>query len=220
MFNDFRGYDDNLRDAMISIPPTLLVSSLGVMQDIRTCQTMDFKFPGDIIYCLGATGDEIGGSEYLAYTGEKISGKRYVGNKVPEVRAGEFKKTYVAFEKALRAGLVASSTSIERGGLGVALARSALAGMLGAMISLEKAPGDAARDDVVLYSESQGRILVTVQPSKKNQFEDMFAGLPFARIGEVSGPPSIEITGRNGGTIVRTDVDSLMKRYKGLFRDF
>jgi phosphoribosylformylglycinamidine synthase II len=220
MFNDFRGYDEDLREAFVSIPPTLLISSIGIVHDIRSCQTIDFKFPGDFVYCIGVTADELGGSEYLAYMGERIAGKRHVGDNVPRVDASEFKKIYVAHEKALLEGLISSSISIERGGLGVALAKSALAGMLGATISLEAVRGEVARNDFALYSESQGRLLVSVQPSRKAAFERVFGGLPFALLGQTTPEPLIEIMGRDGRRIIKTDIDSAMKSYKGLFKDF
>ncbi len=220
MYNDFRGFDENFREVFISIPPTLLISSIGVVDDIRLCQTMDFKFPGDCVYCLGLTRDETGGSEYLAHMGEAITGKKYIGDSVPEVKAEEFIKIYRAYERALKAGLVSSGISVERGGLAVALAKSAMAGLHGVRIGLENLPVDVSRNDTVLFSESQGRLLVSVNPSKRDEFEGIFAGLPFANIGHVSDDESIEVRGKDGRVIVSTDVVSLMNAYKGVFKDF
>jgi phosphoribosylformylglycinamidine synthase II len=220
MFNDFRGYDDAFNEIILSIPPTLLVSSIGVVEDIRRCQTIDFKFPGDLIYAIGRTDDETGGSEYLAYTGEQISGRRYIGDAVPKVTADEFAKIYRAVEAAIGRGLVASSISMERGGLGLALAKSALAGMAGVTVRLTDVPSLAERNDTLLYSESQGRVLVSVSPANRAAFERIFKGLPIGLIGEVSEKAEILITGRSGKVIVQTDVDSLMKTYKGRFKDF
>ncbi len=219
MFNDFRGFDEEFKETFISIPPTLLVSSIGVVRDIRKCQSIDFKFEGDLIYCLGATHDETGGSEYLAYIGEKIAGRRYVGDSVPFVTPKEFRKLYRAYESALGAGLVASGLSIERGGLGTALARSAMAGLRGMTIGLGLVPGDAPRDDSVLYSESQGRILASVHPSASREFERMFSGLPFSCIGYVTKEPAVEIRGRSGSVVIKTDIHTVLKRHKELFRD-
>ncbi|HOD13695.1 MAG: phosphoribosylformylglycinamidine synthase [Spirochaetes bacterium] len=220
MFNDFRGYDEEFRQAMISIPPTLLVSSFGVVGDIRLCQTIDFKAPGDLIYVIGGTSGETGGSEYLAYAGEKSTGKRWIGASVPRVDTGAFKKLYRALETALAKGLVASSTSVERGGLGLALAKSSMAGMMGFTARLSDVPAETGRDDFILYSESQGRVLVSVDPAKKDGFERLFAGLPLGRIGSVTGGDAIEITGRKGNPVVRTGVQRLMNVYKGLFKEF
>ena len=220
MFNDFRGYDDTFNEIILSIPPTLLVSSIGLVTDIRKCQTIDFKFPGDLIYAIGMTDDETGGSEYLAYSGEKISGRRYIGDAVPKVMAGEFAKIYRAIEAAIDQGLVASSISMERGGLGLALAKSSLAGMIGVTARLSDVLSRTERNDTILYSESQGRMLVSICPANRAAFEGIFKGLPIGCIGEVSEKAVVEITGRNGNTIVHADIDSLMKMYKGRFKDF
>ncbi len=220
MFNDFRGYDENFREEMISIPPTLLVSSIGVVDDIRKCQTIDFKFPGDLVYVIGVTREEMGGSEYLAYRGETISGRRYIGDAAPSVPAEGFVAAYRALETVIDRGLVASCLSVERGGLGVALAKSAMAGMLGLSANLAAVQSETDRNDSILYSESQGRVLVSVNPSKKKEFEKVFAGVPVGLIGAVTESSIIEIIGLKGKTIVRTSIDELMKVYKGLFKDF
>ncbi|MBN2078493.1 MAG: phosphoribosylformylglycinamidine synthase, partial [Spirochaetes bacterium] len=220
MFNDFRGYDEEFREATISIPPTLLISSIGVVEDIRKCQTIDFKIPGDLVYCLGTTGDETGGSEYLAYMGEKISGMKYSGDAVPRVDADEFKKTYRALEGAIREGLVASCISVERGGLGLALAKSAMAGMRGVEIDLAALPAGIDRNDYLLFSESQGRVLVSVGPEKREAFEKVIGGVPAGLLGTVSDGPDVVIRGVRGNPVVMTDVDSLQEAYRGLFRDF
>jgi len=220
MFNDFRGYDENFSEELISIPPTLLISSIGVVDDIRKCQTIDFKSPGDLIYLVGMTRDEVGGSEYLAFMGEKLSGRRYIGDSAPAVPAEGFVKTYRALETAIERGLVASCMSVERGGLGVALARSALAGMLGFSADLGAAPAETGRNDAILYSESQGRVLVSVNPTRKKEFEQVFAGLPAGLMGTVGGSADIEIIGLNKKRIVQISIDDLMKAYKGLFKDF
>jgi phosphoribosylformylglycinamidine synthase subunit PurSL len=220
MFNDFRGFDETFREEMISIPPTLLVSSIGVVDDIRTCQTIDFKFPGDLVYLIGVTRDETGGSEYLAYRGEMISGRRYIGDDAPSVPAEGFVTLYRALETAIDRGLVSSSLSVERGGLGLALAKSALAGMLGFSADLAAVPSETGRNDSILYSESQGRVLVSVNPARKKEFEQIFAGMQVGLIGTVTEKPVIEITGLKGNTIVRIGIDELMETYKGLFKDF
>jgi len=222
MFNDFRGYDENFNEVFISIPPTLLVSSIGVVEDVRACQTMDFKVPGDLIYVAGVTGDEMGGSEYLACMGERLSGKRYIGDTAPEVSAEDNTRTYRALENALAKGLVASCASIERGGLGVALAKSALAGMLGITADLSKAPSGIqnARNDTILFSESQGRLLLSVDPARRAEFEDVFRGVPLGLIGHVAEEPVVVLNGTEGREIVWAYLDSLMKSYKGVFKDF
>ncbi len=220
MFNDFRGYDENFNEVFISIPPTLLVSSIGVVDDVRACQTIDFKCAGDLVYVAGMTDDETGGSEYLACMGEKLSGRRYIGDAAPGVSAEDNIRTYRALENALAKGLVASSASVERGGLGLALAKSALAGMLGVAVDCSKVPSRTQRNDAILFSESQGRVLLSVNPARRAEFEHVFSGVPLGLLGSVTADAAVTVTGTKGNTIVRTDIDSLMKSYRGVFKDF
>lgn len=221
MFNDFRGFDENFNPVNISVPPTLLVSSIGVVDDVRLCQTIDFKFEGDIIYVIGTTLAETGGSEYNGYIGEKKSGKKYTGNDIPKVDTKSFRKIYDAYESAVKKGLIASGISVERGGLGVALAKAGIAGMLGFEVGLGKAVSSGiSRNDIILYSESQGRFVVTVNPGRRNEFESVFVGLPFAAIGNVRGDSKVIIKGLNGETVVSADVSILEKSYRSKFSGF
>ncbi len=221
MYNDFRGYDADFNEVTISVPPTLLISSIGVVEDVMVCQTIDFKFPGDAVYVIGLTRDETGGSEYFAYMGEKTSGRGYIGVNVPMVDSAAFKKTYAAYEAAMKKGIIVSGISIERGGLGLAVAKSAMAGMLGVAIDLTAVPADGTlRDDVVLYSESQGRLLVSVDSARTAEFEAMFNGVPFARIGEVLQLSRIEIRGASGKPIVTTSVQECLDAYRAVFKNF
>ena len=90
MFNDFKGFDAKGNPVFISIPPTLLVSSIGVIKDVRKAHSIDFKFDGDLIYLLGETYDELGGSEYIRFLGEQDK-EEYTGT-VPEVRGRRIKR--------------------------------------------------------------------------------------------------------------------------------
>jgi phosphoribosylformylglycinamidine synthase II len=221
MFNDFRGYDENFDEVVISIPPTLLISSIGVIDSIDYCQSLDFKYENDLIYVLGETRDETGGSEYCAYMGEKIEGKAFTGTEVPDVDAEKNAVLYRAFEGAMKDGLIASSISIERGGLGIAIGRSALGGQLGFNIDLSKVPQRGVeRNDTLLFSESQGRFLVSVAPQNKSAFEDAFTECIFGEIGTITKKSTGNIKGLSGNECATLDLDLLMKKYKGLFEGF
>ncbi|UCG39649.1 MAG: phosphoribosylformylglycinamidine synthase subunit PurS, partial [bacterium] len=99
----------------ISIPPTLLVSVIGRMQDVRRAVTMDLKEEGNLLYVLGVTGDELGGSEYYAHLG-------FTGSREPRVSFPEALERYLRYHSALREGLVRSCHDCSDGGLAVALA--------------------------------------------------------------------------------------------------
>ncbi len=215
MFNDFKGYDENFDEVNISIPPTLLISSIGVMKDITKAVTIDFKIPGDLIYLIGNTGDETGGSEYNAFMGEREHNEKFTGTNVPRVNAEPSMKVYRSMERAIDERLAASCISIERGGLAVASAKSAAAGMLGCEIRLSGiSNNDIQRNDILLYSESQGRFLVSINPANKDKFEKIFNDLPCHLLGSVKNESSFIIEGISGKKIINTDIPEIDYNYK------
>lgn len=221
MFNDFSGFDEDFNEVNISIPPTLLISSIGVISDFRKSQTMDYKFADDLIYIVGETHEETGGSEYFALMGEITSGRQYYGTRVPEVNTSLFKKLYYAMEKAISEEVLSSCISIERGGLAIALAKSSVSGELGAEINISKVPGtDNLRDDYRLYSESQGRFIVSIDPCRKEKFESLFNGLPFACIGKVRNDKRFLVKSSGEKTIIDTTVETLGSSYRDTFKNY
>jgi len=214
MFNDFKGFDEHGNPIKISVPPTLLISSIGVIDDVQKTVSLDAKVAGDLVYVIGETHDELGGSEYYALVGEQAQGRRFIGNTVPRVDAAKNKRAYAALAHCIQQGLLASAQSIHRGGLAVALAKTAIGGELGMDISLENLPGTVSRDDFALYAESQGRIVVTIAPENKARFEETMRGNRFANIGVVRNDKQFTIHGRNKSTIVATTIDSLLYAYK------
>ncbi len=226
MFNDFKGFDESGNPLKISVLPTLLVSTIGVMKDARKAISIDPKFEGDLVYILGRTSEELGGSEYFAMKGEQERGRKYIGNNVPHVNASANIDTYRAFSKVVEEGLVASAISVHRGGLATALAKSAIAGQLGMDIDLDSVPIDnefGMRNDSLLYSESQGRLVVTVNPANKERFEDLMKGVEYSEIGRVRGDNRFIVTGFSGQsskTVVDTTIDKMTESYKSTFKDY
>ncbi|MHB8763850.1 MAG: phosphoribosylformylglycinamidine synthase subunit PurS [Deferrisomatales bacterium] len=195
--------DYQVGSTKISIPPTVLFSVLGKVDDVRRCVTMDAKRPGDRVYALGTTRPELGGSEFWAMKG-------FVGNRVPRLRVDESLLLYRALEEAIRQGLVASCHDASDGGLAVALAETAFAGGLGIAADLSRAPAEGVtRDDELLFSESQSRFVVTVAPERAAAFEALFQGRPAARVGEVTAEPVLALGGLGGREVVRADVARL-----------
>ncbi|MBT3864525.1 phosphoribosylformylglycinamidine synthase [Candidatus Peregrinibacteria bacterium] len=215
MFNDFQGYDKDGNQIKISIPPTLLISSLSVVDDISKVVTMDAKTPGDLIYILGTTKDELGGSEYFDYTQ-----KGWLGNAIPQVNAVKSKAMYKAFKKAVDQDLLASSISVTLGGLGIALAKKAISGQLGINVNLAKIPTNKElRPDHLLFSETQSRILVTIKPENKTQFEEHFQDHTFAEIGSIVREPDLIIK-NNEETILNTPLQALTESYHSTFKNY
>lgn len=211
MKNDF--YDGATK---ISIPPTILFSVIGKIEDARKSVTMDVKRPGDIVYILGTTGNEMGGSEYLAMRGG-------IGNTVPKVNPEKALKRYRALHMAITGGLIASCHDLSDGGLAVALAEKAFAGGYGIAADLGRVLwGDAEplrSDAVLLFSESASRHLVTVRPENRDAFETAMAGNCFSAIGTVTEEAIVTITGLSGKTIVNAGIEELKEAWQSPLRE-
>ena len=118
----------------------------------------------------------------------------------------------------MKAGLVASAIGLSRGGFAISLAKSAIAGKLGAVVDLSKLPGKAKRATEALFSESQGRILVTVRPDAVDAFQRMCKSIPSANIGQVTQDTIVSIQG--DGQFVNLSVDQLESAYRSFFKDW
>ncbi|MFC1615883.1 AIR synthase-related protein [Patescibacteria group bacterium] len=219
MFNDFKGFNQNGESLKISIPPTLLVSSISVIDDATKTVSLDTKIPGDLVYIIGDTKNELGASEYFLHMDKK---GKIIGNNVPQVDHGIAKKIYEKMAEATDKRLIASAFSPNIGGLGITLAKKAIAGQLGMEIDLTKIPGadNFEREDYLLFSESQSRIVVTVDPNKKDEFENLMNGLKIAQIGVVTEDQNFIIKGFNGDDIIKTNVPNLDDYYRKTFKQF
>jgi len=206
--------DYQIGDTKISIPPTVLFSVIGKIGDVRKAVSMDVKRPGDLLYLLGTTRNELGGSEYYATLGA-------TGCQVPRVDAVTALRRYRQLNKAQQQGLVASCHDLSDGGLGVALAEKAFAGGYGIQADLGKVFVDekGLRDDQILFSESQSRLLVTVRPEFRQQFEALFDGQPFSLLGEVIAAPVVEIRGVQGEVVVKSNIDDLKAAWQAPLKE-
>jgi len=205
--------DYQIGDTKISIPPTLLFSVIGRIDDVRCATTMDAKCAGDLVYLLGRTDDELGGSEYYALHNE-------LGTRVPQVDAQSAMARYRSLNAAQQQGLVASCHDLSDGGLAVALAETAFAGGLGMDVAL--APLDAPPglpDATLLFSESASRLLVTVKPEHRDAFEALFAGQSCRQIGQVSTTDTLRITGRDGAPLVSAALAELKAAWQAPLKE-
>jgi len=207
MFNEFKGFDKNGNPISIEVDPTLLVSSIAVLEDNSKAVSLDTKIPGDLIYIIGETKDETGGSEYLKMKG-------FVGNSVPKVDGEKAKTLYKTFRQAVEKRLIASALSPGIGGLAVTLAKKAIAGQLGMELDLSPLP-QLDRKDSLLFSESQFRFVVTIDPKRKEEFETLFAEFPHYEIGKVTESKQFKIAGS-----VETEIDSLNRAYRKTFKGY
>jgi phosphoribosylformylglycinamidine synthase len=191
-----------------TVTPTLLITALGIVPDVRLVVSMDVKDVGDLIYIVGQTYNELGGSEYY-----KLKG--FVGNSVPKVWASQAIKTFKAITKAVDLGLVKACHDLSEGGLGVAAAETTFAGGYGMELHLRKVPAENLnRNDFILFSESNSRFLVEVSQKAKEEFEALLRGVAFAEIGKVTKTPRLCIYGLKDEVVVDASLNDLLASWK------
>jgi len=162
-----------------SVRPTLLITGIGIMPDVRKVVTPSFKGEDNPIYIVGLTKEELRGSAYLRLKGVD-------GGEVPRIDGRVSKRIIDTLISVVDEQLVLSCHDLSEGGLGVAVAEMVIASKnLGAEIDLRKVLSETRRSDYVLFSESASRFLVEVDRNKCKQFEEFFSGLPFSKIGRV-----------------------------------
>jgi phosphoribosylformylglycinamidine synthase len=195
----------------IAIPPSLLISALGQMNDVRRCITMDLKSPGNLLYQIGMTRDEMGGTHFALIHDLE-------GGIVPKVDAQHARRLFAALHRAIGAGFVRACHDLSEGGLAVAAAEMAFAGDLGARIELANVPHEpdieeSHRSTVLLFSESNTRFLCEVSPEHAEAFEKTLTDLPFARIGEVSDSSQVEILAPDGSPAIALPLENLKQAW-------
>ena len=197
----------------ICIPPTLLISAVAVMEQVERALSMDCKKEGNLIYIVGTTYDELGGSHYYGIHG-------FIGNNVPRVDPRRGKRLMDSLSAATDKGLVRACHDLSEGGLGVAAAEMAFAGELGMAIHLANVPLGSLinRDDLILFSESNTRFLLEVTPEDRHQFDKMMAGFDCAAIGNVTSDRTIKIYGLSGEQVLSTPLAELKEAWQNPLR--
>jgi len=206
-----------VRGRSISIPGALLISAMAVMEDTDRVISMYLKEPGDLIYIVGETYDELGGSHYFDTLG-------HTGNNVPRVSIKQAKAAFGALSRAAGSGLIRAMHDCSDGGIGVCAAEMAFAGDLGMDLFLNEVPyaqtrysipdTQYKRDDFVLFSESNSRFIVEVNKKDRKKFEKSLKGIPHGLIGCVSGEKKFNIYGLDGDICVKSDIEELREAWK------
>jgi phosphoribosylformylglycinamidine synthase len=169
---------------------------------------MDLKSPGNLLYVIGETFQELGGSEYY-----KLKG--YLGASVPKVKGAKAKRTFKVITKAIDMGLVKSCHDLSEGGLAVAAAEMAFAGDLGAEVDLSQLPGKGLiRNDFALFSESNSRFLLEVSERDRQDFEDLMRGKSCNQIGKVTASKRLAISSLDKKILVDASVAELRRSWK------
>jgi phosphoribosylformylglycinamidine synthase len=201
----------------IAIPPSLLISALGMVDDVEKCVTMDLKEPDNYLYQVGLTREELGGSHFALV--HSLSGGR-----VPGVDPEMARRIFAAVHRAIDAGLVQACHDLSEGGLAVAAAEMAFAGNLGLRVFLGQVPQAIDPDErsaaalaelekkvhntdlhplatypgatvALLFSESNTRFLCEVRPEDTERFEAALGDVPHALVGEVVDTGQLQIVG-------------------------
>lgn len=202
MKNDYTGGGEK-----ISIPPTVLFSVMGVINNVTCAQTTDFKKAGDQIYLLGGTWREMAGSEAAQQLGIR-------GGRVPQVDAGTALPRYRAVAALTGQRAISAAHDLSDGGFAVALAEMCIGGRLGARVDLNaiRAMEGMSRTEL-LYSESASRLLVSVKPEFACFMDALSAWQLCTRVGEVTDDGHLTLSSGDS-PVLHERVDDLARAFK------
>ncbi len=202
MFNDFKGYNKKGHPIKISIPPTLLISSIGIVDKISYLTKITPEV-GDLIFIIGKTKNQLQNSEY-----EKIFG--FKKTNLPNVEAKESIKLYKNFEKANKLKLFNSALGVDLGGVGITLIKMAIASNNGLEIDLSSL--SISSIEQFLFSETQSRIVVSIKKNNVIKFKKLFGNSNIFKIGTCND--SNLITFRNKNKMYCEKIINFEKSYK------
>jgi phosphoribosylformylglycinamidine synthase II len=173
---------------IFTIPPTLLISAIGIIENVDRCVSMDLKAAGHDIFIIGETRDEMGGSEYYRLMGMD-------GGTVPGLDFQSASAIMQRLHLAINSGLVLACHDLSEGGLALAIAEMAFSGNVGVEIDIGAVPhaGMKIRHDALLFSESNTRFLVEVKKENSDDLMHLFKALPAACIGHTTNEDRLRI---------------------------
>jgi phosphoribosylformylglycinamidine synthase len=189
----------------IVIPPTLLISALGQVPDVRQCVTMDLKEPGNLLFLAGTTKEEMGGSHYHLVHG-------LAGGVVPRPDLTHAPRLFRSLHEAMRRGLVRACHDLSEGGLVVGAAEMAFAGGIGA--DFTAAIDKSLADTIALFSESTTRFLIEARPRDAEALRGCFGAVPLAQVGQTCKEPRLRVAGASGEWVVWAALDQLQQAWQ------
>ncbi|WP_233148259.1 AIR synthase-related protein [Rhodopirellula sp. MGV] len=211
--NEFSYFDDGGEKQTISIPPSLLISAMGQIEDVSHAITMDAKEAGNVVFLVGGTKDEMGGSHYCLVSDLD-------GGQVPVMDVPVAKATFAAVHEVIRGRLVRSCHDLSEGGLAVAACEMAMAGGLGMQVDLSVASDQMAielSDTQWLFSESNSRFLLEAPASAADEIAEIFRkhGVAAAQLGTMQAEPVLSVKGQDGtSTCLEVAMDSAKRAWK------
>jgi phosphoribosylformylglycinamidine synthase len=195
-------------DRHVVIPPTLLISALGRVPDVRRCVSMDLKAPGNLLFLVGLTKDEMGGSHHHRVRGLE-------GGKVPRPELALAPQVFTGLHAAILRGVVRSCHDLSEGGLAVAVAEMAFAGGIGADLTHLRSGQAALADDVLLFSESTTRFIVEVAPGDAAVLRECLGSeVPLVQLGQTCKEPRLRIAGVGGEWVVWAELAQLKEAWQ------
>jgi phosphoribosylformylglycinamidine synthase len=203
-------YNESVKTA---VPPTPEIFAVGIVDDIRTCVTSDFKTEGNLVYLVGKpTEKELGGSEY--YNMMKIE-----GGIVPKTDSEILKHCMIGLLACMKKQYIAACHDLSEGGLGACLAEMAIGGDIGATIGVSEVSKEL-RTDVKMFSESNTRWVVEVKKEAQTEFESQLKKdhVSFILLGKTKGDHLIIKDGTK--TVVDLSVDVLRECWRKPIWDF
>jgi phosphoribosylformylglycinamidine synthase len=198
---------------VISIPPTLLVTAMGMVSDVTRCRTMDAKKAGHLLLVVGQTTSALGGSHYLAITGDASRDSR-----IPHVDLQAGPATAAAVADLIEARLVQSAHDCSDGGLLVAAAEMAMAGRLGVDLNLDAMPTDRTLDEVTLcFAETPSRYLLEIAPEQLDAVARRLQqrGIAFGQVGSFAAHGKVTARTQRTGQVLTAAVDDLLAAWRG-----
>ncbi len=216
MYNDFKGFDADGNPVLISVPPTILISAIGVVPEIARVRSLSFARPGDELWLLGGVGGpELGGSEYLGLLrAEKLVAAGDCG-RVPGLAAAEKVPFYQVLAAEVAAESFRSLYPLAQGGL----ARGAGLGALAADLGFELELPAEGRADLLLFNEYPGRFLVSCAPAMAGRMAERFAAWGALELGRVRADRRVVIR-QAGRTLVDIGLELLEQNYRAPFAGF
>ncbi|MHA7647330.1 phosphoribosylformylglycinamidine synthase subunit PurL [Nitrosopumilus sp. S4] len=193
------------------IKPTPVIGVLGLIEKkpLISQKISD----GDCLVMVGATKDEMGGSEYFEYI------HKFIGGKCPVVNFDESKKNMNSVLEIIERQLVKSAHDCSKGGLAVAVSELCMTNNIGCKTLLEKIPGEKLDADRILFSETHSRYLLVVEKKNLKELEKILQKhkTVFANIGKFEGE-KIEFT-HGAKSIIDLRVDKAQKTWLNSLRD-
>jgi phosphoribosylformylglycinamidine synthase subunit PurSL len=211
MYNQATVYDQDGNVVKRGVFPTLLMTTMAKIDNVDNIVTIDAKHEGDLVYVIGSiTKNDLGGSEFFNMYGE-MAGEIFNVGKVSNEDVKDVYDTFRRVDEANKKGLMQSSNYIENGGLMTAINQTAIAGEKGIRFDVNELHQEEGLNlTQLMYSETEGRFLVTVKQKDREEFERLFDG-KYSNIGVVIGD---KIDMKNNGNVVLSErVDEMLKIY-------